>query len=158
MVKIRLRRVGARKQPSYRVVVADSRSPRDGRFIEVVGFYNPRTEPETVTIQEDRALHWLSVGAQPTEAVHRLLDKRGTLDRFERLKQGEPLEALLAEAAETAQAAEISAKTRPMPDAEELAVEPETAEPETGPPELEDETQAEAGDEGEETGTVAVEE
>jgi small subunit ribosomal protein S16 len=161
MVKIRLRRVGARKQPSYRVVVADSRSPRDGRFIEVVGFYNPRTEPETVTIQEDRALHWLSVGAQPTEAVHRLLDKRGTLDRFERLKQGEPLEALLAEAAETAQAAEISAKTRQpdaMPDAEELAVEPETAEPETGPPELEDETQAEAGDEGEETGTVAVEE
>jgi small subunit ribosomal protein S16 len=97
MVKIRLRRVGAKKQPSYRVVVADSRSPRDGRFIEVIGFYNPRTEPETVTIEEDRALHWLSVGAQPTEAVARLLRSQGTLERFERLRQGESLETLLAD-------------------------------------------------------------
>ena len=113
MVKIRLRRVGAKKQPSYRVVVADSRSPRDGRFIEVIGFYNPRTEPETVTIEEDRALHWLSVGAQPTEAVARLLRSQGTLERFERLRQGESLETLLAEAAEAAEAApEVSLKTR----------------------------------------------
>ena len=89
MVKIRLRRVGAKKQPSYRVVVADSRSPRDGRFIEVIGFYNPRTEPETVTIKEDRALHWLGVGAQPTPAVERLLVNQGTLARLERLKKGE---------------------------------------------------------------------
>ena len=113
MVRIRLRRVGGKKQPSYRVVVADSRSPRDGRFIEVIGFYNPRTEPETVTIQEDRALHWLSVGAQPSRAVARLLEGRGTLGRFERLRQGEPLESLVAEAAEAAQAApEVSLKTR----------------------------------------------
>jgi small subunit ribosomal protein S16 len=98
MVKIRLRRVGAKKQPSYRVVVADSRSPRDGRFIEVIGFYNPRTEPETVTIKEDRALHWLGVGAQPTPAVERLLVHQGTLARLERLKKGESLEKLLEEA------------------------------------------------------------
>ena len=98
MVKIRLRRVGAKKQPSYRIVVADAQSPRDGRFIEVIGFYNPRTEPETVMIREERALYWLSVGAQPTEAVRRLLKNWGTLARFERLKQGESLETLAAEA------------------------------------------------------------
>ena len=108
MVKIRLRRVGAKKQPSYRIVVADSRSPRDGRFIEIIGFYNPRTEPETVRYKEDRALYWLSVGAKPTEAVARLLEKHGTLARFERLKAGEPLEALLAEA-------EADAQARPAP-------------------------------------------
>jgi len=107
MVKIRLRRVGKKKQPSYRIVVADSRAPRDGRFIEVIGFYNPRTEPETVRIKEDRALYWLSVGAQPTEPVARLLKKQGTLDRFARLKAGEPLEALVAEA-EAAASAEPS--------------------------------------------------
>ncbi len=73
MVKIRLRRVGAKKQPSYRIVVADSRSPRDGRFIENIGHYNPRTDPPTVVIKEDRALYWLSIGAQPTEAVERLV-------------------------------------------------------------------------------------
>ena len=77
MVKLRLRRVGAKKQASYRIVATDSRSPRDGRFIEVVGFYNPRTEPETVQLKEDRALHWLSVGAQPTERVAQLLRKAG---------------------------------------------------------------------------------
>jgi small subunit ribosomal protein S16 len=97
MVKIRLRRVGSKKQPSYRIVVADSRAPRDGRFIEVIGFYNPRTEPETVTIQEDRALHWLGVGAQPTRAVARFLEQCGTQDRFRRLQAGESLEDLLAE-------------------------------------------------------------
>jgi small subunit ribosomal protein S16 len=154
MVKIRLRRIGAKKQPSYRIVVADSRAPRDGRFIEVIGFYNPRTEPETVKIKEDRALYWLSSGAQPTEAVARLLKKQGALDRLERLKQGEPLEALMAEAEEAAQATpEVSPKTRQevaMPVAEEPIVEPETAESETEP--------AEAGDEGEEVETEAEEE
>jgi small subunit ribosomal protein S16 len=98
MVKIRLRRTGAKKQPSYRVVVADSRSPRDGRFIEIIGHYNPRTEPVTVNIQEDRALHWLSEGAQMTETVQKLLANLGTLDRFARLKEGAALEELLAEA------------------------------------------------------------
>lgn len=103
MLKIRLRRVGAKKQPSYRVVVADSRSPRDGRLVEVIGFYNPRTDPPTVKIEEERALYWLSRGAQPTEAVAGFLKSRGTLDRFARLKQGEDLEDLLQEAAEAEQ-------------------------------------------------------
>jgi len=138
MVKIRLRRVGAKKQPSYRVVVADSRSPRDGRFIEVIGFHNPRTEPETIEIKEDRALHWLNVGAQPSEAVARLLKKLGTTARFERLKQGEPLEELLAEAEEAAQARPaISPKTR------RGHVEPEVAAPELEPSEAEEEETAE---------------
>jgi small subunit ribosomal protein S16 len=97
MVKIRLRRMGKKKQPTYRVVVADSRAPRDGRFIETIGFYDPRTEPPTVQIKEDRALHWLSQGAQSTDAVTRLLRNMGTLDRFTRLKEGEDLESLLAE-------------------------------------------------------------
>ncbi|MBS3782997.1 MAG: 30S ribosomal protein S16 [Anaerolineae bacterium] len=98
MVKIRLRRVGSKKQASFRVVVADSRAPRDGRFIEEIGFYNPRTEPETLRIDQERALHWLKVGAQPTDSAARLLKTLGTMDLFERLKQGEPLEDLLAEA------------------------------------------------------------
>jgi len=98
MVKIRLRRTGAKKKPTYRVVVADSRTPRDGRFIEIIGHYNPRTEPVTFNIHEDRVLHWLSAGAQPTDPVRRLLDNVGTLDRFARLKAGEDLDKLLAEA------------------------------------------------------------
>ena len=97
MVRIRLRRVGAKKQPHYRVVVADQRSPRDGRHIETIGHYNPRTEPETISIQEDRALYWLSQGAQPSDAVRRMLEKQGTMDRLARFKAGEPLEALVAE-------------------------------------------------------------
>ncbi|TET49255.1 MAG: 30S ribosomal protein S16, partial [Anaerolineales bacterium] len=103
------------KQPSYRVVVADSRSPRDGRFIEVIGFHNPRTEPETVTIKEDRALHWLGVGAQPTRAVERLLKNQGTLARYERLKKGESLENLLAEAEKEAEARKQEAVKKPAP-------------------------------------------
>jgi len=99
MVKIRLRRVGGKKQPSYRVVVADSRSPRNGRFIEIIGFYNPRTEPPTMDMKEDRALHWLAQGAQPTSAVAGMLRHLGTLDRLARLKGGEALEGLLSEAA-----------------------------------------------------------
>ncbi len=103
MVKIRLRRTGAKKKATYRVVVADSKSPRDGRFIEILGHYNPRTEPATFKVHEDRVLHWLSVGAQPTDVVETLLKNSGTLDRFARLKQGADLEDLLAEAAASAQ-------------------------------------------------------
>ncbi len=113
MVRIRLRRVGSKKQPSYRIVVADSRSPRDGRYIEVIGFYNPRTEPATMTVKEDRALYWLNVGAQPSEAVERILKKLGTLARFERLRQGESMETLVAEAeAERAEQGLPSPKTQ----------------------------------------------
>jgi small subunit ribosomal protein S16 len=140
MVKIRLRRTGAKKQPSYRVVVADSRSPRDGRFIEIIGHYNPRTEPPTVNVQEDRALHWLSVGAQMTEPVEKLLKNLGTLDRFARLKKGAELEELLAEAeaarARNAEKAKASAKKAPKTskvkkEQKQAKVEEEATEPET---------------------------
>ena len=80
MVRIRLRRMGAKKKPFYRIVIADKRSPRDGRFIETIGTYDPMTEPATVELKADRAAHWLSVGAQPTEAVARLLVKANLLD------------------------------------------------------------------------------
>ena len=82
MVKIRLRRVGAKKKPMYRVVVADSLSPRDGAFIEVIGHYNPLTEPASFDINEEKALKWLGYGAQPTETVHNLLRKLGITDKF----------------------------------------------------------------------------
>jgi len=77
MVKIRLRRTGATKQPSYRVVVTDSRSPRDGAFIEVIGFYNPLTEPPTVKLDEARLKDWISKGAQPSATVVRLMERAG---------------------------------------------------------------------------------
>ena len=102
MVRIRLRRIGSKGQPSYRMIVADAEAPRDGRFLEIVGFYNPRTLPETVHVDEARVLHWLGVGAQPSESVTRLLTRYGTLGRFARLKSGEALDALLAEAAQAA--------------------------------------------------------
>lgn len=76
-VKIRLRRMGSKKAPFYRVIVADSKSPRDGKFIEELGYYNPLTEPSTVKIDEEKATAWLNKGAQPTEVVARLFDKAG---------------------------------------------------------------------------------
>ncbi len=79
MVRIRLRRMGAKRQPYYRVVVANSEDPRDGRFLEIVGTYNPRTDPPAIDIQADRVQHWLSVGAKPSEAVERLLKKAGVI-------------------------------------------------------------------------------
>ena len=82
-VKIRLMRVGKKKQPTYRVVVADSRSPRDGRFLEILGQYAPRQEPSVVNIDSDRALHWLNAGAQPTESVAKLLHIAGVWDTFQ---------------------------------------------------------------------------
>ena len=82
MVKIRLRRMGKKKQPTYRIVVADSRMPRDGRFIESIGFYNPLTEPSTIRIDSERALHWLSEGAQPSGQVRNLLKINGIWDQF----------------------------------------------------------------------------
>lgn len=80
MLRIRLRRTGKKKQPHYRVVVADQRAPRDGDFVEVLGHYNPRTEPSTLVLNEERVKHWLSVGAQPSETVHRMLHKAGLTD------------------------------------------------------------------------------
>ncbi len=85
MVKIRLRRMGAKKRPSYRIVVADSRSPRDGKFIEVIGLYDPLTDPATVRLNEERAKHWISVGAKPTETVRDILRKAGLVGDDPRL-------------------------------------------------------------------------
>jgi small subunit ribosomal protein S16 len=142
MLRIRLRRTGAKKQASYRVVVADQRAPRDGRFVEIIGYYNPRTDPITFRIDEERALYWLSQGAQPSEAVERLLKKGGTRDRLARLQAGEPLETLLAEAQEEAEEVKervveaAEAVEEAQPEAEEGAAAAEAPEE----PELVDET------------------
>ena len=80
MVKIRLKRTGKKKDPSYRVVVADERMPRDGRFIEEIGFYNPMTEPATVKIDAEKAQKWIKNGAQPSDTVRALLKKSGIID------------------------------------------------------------------------------
>ncbi len=85
-VKIRLKRTGMKKAPSYRVVVADSRSPRDGRVIEIIGWYNPRVEPSAININEEKALGWLKNGAQPTESVASLLKRSGIAGRFEQMQ------------------------------------------------------------------------
>lgn len=80
--KIRLKRMGAKKRPFYRVVVADSRSPRDGRFIEELGYYDPTTNPATVKIDEEKTLKWLATGAQASETVKSLLKKQGIMAKF----------------------------------------------------------------------------
>ncbi len=87
MVKIRIRRVGTKNRPSYRLVVADSRAPRDGAFINIIGHYNPLTDPETVVIDEEKVLHWLGQGAQPTATVARLLSKAGITEKFKTIKE-----------------------------------------------------------------------
>lgn len=100
MVRIRLRRQGLKRQPSYRIVVTDQRKARNGKYLENIGHYNPRTRPATEIIQEERALYWLSVGAQPSDAVRRLLEHTGTWERFQRLRAGERMEDLVREAEE----------------------------------------------------------
>jgi small subunit ribosomal protein S16 len=82
VVKLRLMRMGKTKQPTYRIVAADARSPRNGRFIEIVGHYNPRTEPSSITVDNDKAVAWLQKGAQPTEAVAKLLKISGAWEQF----------------------------------------------------------------------------
>jgi len=97
MLKIRLSRTGKKKQASYRVVVAHKESPRDGRVVERIGHYNPLPDPAEYRIAEDRALYWLSKGAQPTDAVRILLEKQGTFGRLTRLHAGEEFDSLIAE-------------------------------------------------------------
>ncbi len=111
MVRIRLRRTGLKGQPSYRIVVADKESPRDGRFLEIVGFYNPRTAPATLEIKEDRVYEWMNNGALPTESVAQLFKTSGTADRYQRLKKGEAPEVLLAEAEQARTSRVTNAKT-----------------------------------------------
>jgi small subunit ribosomal protein S16 len=106
MVRIRLRRTGLKGQPAYRLVVADKESPRDGRFLEIIGYYNPRTNPATLNIKEERVFDWMSKGALPSESVAQLFKTAGTAERFERFKAGESIETLLADA-EKAMAARL---------------------------------------------------
>lgn len=115
MVKIRLKRMGAKKAPFYRVVVADSRFPRDGRFIEQIGYYNPMTDPAEIVIDSEKANSWIANGAQPTETVRRLLKKAGT---------GTVAAPAAAEAGAEPAAAEAAAE----PAAAEAAAEPAAGE------------------------------
>ena len=85
-VKIRLKRMGSKKNPFYRIVVADSRAPRDGRSIEQIGYYNPLTDPATVKIDEEKALDWMSKGAKPSDTVRNLFSKEGIMKKFHELK------------------------------------------------------------------------
>ena len=112
MVRIRLRRVGLIHQPTYRIMAADKEAPRDGRFLEILGFYNPRTDPSTIEIKEDRLFDWMSKGAQPSESVMKLLKSVGALDRFNRFKAGESMETLQAEAKAVYEQRVTSTKTR----------------------------------------------
>jgi small subunit ribosomal protein S16 len=130
-VKIRLMRVGKKKQPSYRVVVADGRSPRDGRFIEIIGQYQPRQDPSVVNIDSDRALHWLGHGAQPTEEVAKLLEITGVWDAY---KQATGKDAAAKPKAKTPKAKKAKPETEAPPapaaeaPAEEAAAEEAAAE------------------------------
>ena len=109
MVRIRLRRIGLKGQPTYRVVAADKESPRDGRFLEILGFYNPRTQPATIHLKEDRVYHWMKNGALPTESLEQVFKSAGIMDRFERFKKGEAVDVLMKEGeeAETKRGASI---------------------------------------------------
>ncbi|KYO66787.1 MULTISPECIES: 30S ribosomal protein S16 [Thermovenabulum] len=89
-VRIRLRRMGAKKRPFYRIIVADSRSPRDGRFIEEIGYYNPLTDPAEIKINEEKALGWIKKGAQPTDTVKYLFKVTGLLDKIKSNKETTP--------------------------------------------------------------------
>lgn len=119
-VKIRLMRVGKKKQPTYRVVVADGRSPRDGRFIEIIGQYEPREEPSVVKIDGERALHWLRRGAQPTETAAKLLEASGVWQEY--------MQAAGKEAAAKPKAKTPTAKTEETaPAADQPTTEPEAS-------------------------------
>ena len=111
MVRIRLRKVGSKAQQSFRIVTADRAHPRDGRFLENLGYYNPRTHPATITLDEARTFHWLQHGAQPSESVAQLYKVTGTLDRYARFKAGEALETLVAESKEAEAKRNVSRRT-----------------------------------------------
>ena len=112
MLRIRLRRQGAKKQPTYRIVVTDQRAARDGKFVEIIGHYNPRTEPSVAKVDEERAYYWLDNGAQPSDAVNRIFGWTGTLDRFARMKKGDDIQKLIAESIEAAESRPNPTKTR----------------------------------------------
>ena len=111
-VKLRLRRIGKKKQPVYKVVAADSRSPRDGKFLEAIGIYNPLTDPLTLEIKEDRAMYWLNVGAQPTDTVKSLLSRKGIILKKELQSRGLSEEKIREEMDNWAKIREAKVNTR----------------------------------------------
>jgi small subunit ribosomal protein S16 len=129
-VKIRLKRMGKKKQPTYRVVVADGRSPRDGRFIEAIGRYDPRQEPSIVEIDNDKALDWLRKGAQPTDPVRKLLEISGVWSRFKVAKgeihtvgaQRAPSQEEAPPAAEAAETVEVADPAEETTETEESSI------------------------------------
>ena len=139
-----MKRVGKRKQPSYRVVVADSRSPRDGRIIEAIGHYHPRQEPSEIVIQNDRAVYWLGKGAQPSDSVRKLLQISGAWSEF----TGEAMPAAATAPPKATPAASV--KATPAASVDEVADDDEEAEPPVELPEAEDQApaapEADAGD------------
>ncbi|MEX2229737.1 MAG: 30S ribosomal protein S16 [Dehalococcoidia bacterium] len=126
MLRIRLRRTGKKKQASYRVVVADQNAPRDGAFVEILGHYNPRDEPNTVVLNEERVRHWLSVGALPSETVHRMLFQRGltTVEPPTRTTRPSNVEVAAARAADEAAAAQPPAAAEAAEAAAQPAAQP----------------------------------
>lgn len=139
-VRMRLRREGKKKQPFYRVVVADVRSPRDGRFIEDLGYYQPLTDPSTISIDRDRALHWLARGVQPSDAVLQLLRIEGIWEEF---KPGDTGKDRSAKHAQRAEQAKAKQETRRKSEAAE-------------PPKAETAETAEAAPEGEDAPAAAT--
>jgi small subunit ribosomal protein S16 len=115
MVRIRLRRTGLKHQTTYRIMAADKESPRDGRFLEILGSYNPRTNPSTVEINEARVYDWMNQGAQPSDSVIMVFKSVGLLDRYARLKAGESREALLEESKTAYEKHAAGSKTGAMP-------------------------------------------
>ena len=142
MLRIRLSRVGKKKQPAYRIVVADSRSPRDGAFLKIIGHYNPLTDPPTLVVKEEEAIHWLQKGAQPSDTAAKLLARAGVIEKAGRQPSVHQAKAASAktekkalEAAQpsapapaTAEAPEARAETETAPAQEETQQQPEPTE------------------------------
>ena len=154
MVKIRLRRIGAKKNPTYRIVVADSRAPRDGAFIAIIGHYNPLTDPETVVIDGEKALGWLKSGAQPTDTAARLLAKAGIIeepaDRKEKMKAGTPKgKASKKKKAKVVATEEPKAEVAEAPKAAAVTEEPKAEAAEAPEAAVTEEPKAEAAEEPE---------
>lgn len=158
MVKIRLKRVGKKNQPHWRVVVADSRSPRDGRIIESIGHYHPRTEPSEISIDNERALHWLQRGAQPSDTVKKLLQISGAWSEFTGEAPPKPLEpqekrkratvatSVTAASEEQTETPAGEASPEAAPEGEGPAVKPEATEQAAAAPDAEtSETEDEEG-------------
>ncbi|MFC1500618.1 30S ribosomal protein S16 [Candidatus Zixiibacteriota bacterium] len=125
--RIRLRRTGKKKQAYYRFVVADSRSPRDGRFIEILGNYNPHADPPEITIDEERTLYWIKTGAQPSNTVKSLLSKKGILARLAEERPDHPILKRPVRRGARVEKATVEPEAEEVAEVEEVVSEPETA-------------------------------